>query len=642
MSDDMIVETVRQQLSESKSPSCEQVEHLLRVIDSLESERNRERELVIQARLDQNTYRALIAAHQALAASHVRDSAEHHQTEEALQASEERFRTIFAGAAIGITLADLTGRIMESNPAFQQLLGYGGDELRGMHFSELTHPDDVQGDLCLAKQLMAGQRDQYQIEKRYIRKDGQVVWACLTMSLIRNTAGEPRFAIGMIEDITMRKRMEEGLRFLAQASKLLASSLDYETTLQHVVRLAVPFLADGFFVDLFETELSLRRLVLAHRDPSKEKTLRKLQTRYSMDVHQINPVLKVVQTGRSELIPNVPDALLEDVSQDGEHLKSLRALGFASAMIVPLRARERMLGTIIFVTEDIGHRYGSTDLALAEELATHIAFAMDNALLYQQVQQALQARDEFLAIAAHELKAPLVPLHGATDLLQSYLTPELPGREREQRALRVLTEATGRLDVLIDTLSELARILSGRFKLEYQLLDLRILVEQIVAEVELTLERHTLHLQKPADAVIIRGDAVRLERVIHNLLQNAIKYSPKGGPILVRLDHQSDQAVLSVTDKGIGIPDADQPHLFERFYRASNVDPIQLTGFGIGLYLVKEIITRHGGTIEVCSREGIGSTFKVWLPLYMAEAFPEEMHHTGAPSAASDLMDRSR
>ena len=114
---------------------------------------------------------------------------------------------------------------------------------------------------------------------------------------------------------------------------------------------------------------------------------------------------------------------------------------------------------------------------------------------------------------------------------------------------------------------------------------------------------------------MVNGDAMRLEQVLENLVQNAIKYSPSGGRVKVCIEQQNDKACLWVTDEGIGIPDGAVPHLFERFYRAPNVDPQQITGMGIGLYVVKEIVQRHGGTIMVESTEGVGSTFRICLPL---------------------------
>jgi PAS domain S-box-containing protein len=147
------------------------------------------------------------------------DIAERKQAEQAFRESEASFQGIFANAAIGIALADLEGAIVESNPAFQSMLHYSAEELSGRAFSDITHPDDVARDWELANELIAGKRDQYRMEKRYYRKDGQVVWANLTMSLIRGAERHPQFAIGMVEDITYRKRVEQEREQLIEALK---------------------------------------------------------------------------------------------------------------------------------------------------------------------------------------------------------------------------------------------------------------------------------------------------------------------------------------------------------------------------------------------------------------------------------------
>ncbi len=128
------------------------------------------------------------------------------------------------------------------------------------------------------------------------------------------------------------------------------------------------------------------------------------------------------------------------------------------------------------------------------------------------------------------------------------------------------------------------------------------------------LRHHTLSILGAEEMLIIEGDAARLEQVLQNLVQNAIKYSPTGGPITVELSRDCQRVRLAVTDRGIGIPAADLPRVFTRFHRARNAEALHITGFGVGLYVVREIVRLHGGEIEVASQEGQGSTFTVWLP----------------------------
>lgn len=610
-----LVRVIRQQVDATGSVAATHVEQLLALVERLEGERQREHDAVLQAQLERNTYRALIAAHDALITTHTEVAKEYAQTEAALQATEARFQAVFDGAAIGIVLVDGMGRIIESNPAFLSMLGYHGNELRGMVFTAITHPDDVQTDLSLARELFARQRDAYQIEKRYVRKDGQIMWGRLTVSLIRRAHAEPQLGVGMVEDITVRKQMEDGLRFLADVSKLLASSLDYPTTLQRVARLAVPFLADACIVDLINTDRQVQRLALAHRDPAKEHVLQTLHDRYPLAEHRPDPLMQVLETGQPLLIAEVSDTLLAAVALDAEQRASLQAFGFTSAIIVPLRARERLLGSMLLISDESGRRYGELDLTLASELATHVAFAVDNARLYTEAQQALEARDEFLAFAVHELRTPVVAFRSATERLQHWARHEPTDHEREQRMVDGLAASALHLDRVIAMLGDLAQIQIGHVHLDPQPLDLGQVTQQVVAELEPALSQHPLDVSLPAEPVLLLGDEVQIARVIHNLLENAMKYSPQGGPIWLQLEQGTDQVVLTITDQGIGIPEADQPQVFNRFYRASNTHAANTSGLGIGLYLVNEVVTRHGGTVEVCSTAGEGSTFTIRFPL---------------------------
>jgi len=220
------------------------------------------------------------------------------------------------------------------------------------------------------------------------------VWIYLKVSLVRSPLGEPRYFISVTEDITERKRIEEAQRFLAEAGTTLSSSLDYRTTLARVARLAVPYLADWCVVDILkEEDGSLDRLAVAHQDPEKVALVHELQRRYPPDPDASRGVGQVLRTGRPELVPKIPESLLEEAARDAEHRKILQGLGLKSYMIVPLVARGRTLGVISLVSAESGRRYGQAELELAEELARRAALAVDNARLYKgrtQVARTLQ------------------------------------------------------------------------------------------------------------------------------------------------------------------------------------------------------------------------------------------------------------
>ncbi|MBK9714717.1 MAG: PAS domain S-box protein [Kouleothrix sp.] len=244
-----------------------------------------------------------------------------------------------------------------------------------------------------------------------------------------------------------------------------------------------------------------------------------------------------------------------------------------------------------------------------------------------EAQQAVRLRDQFLSIASHELKTPLTSLLGNAQLLERRAQRASGFAERDLRSIRVIADQSGRLNRMINTMLDISRIQLGRLSIDRAPLDLSALARRVVADSQPLLVLHTVELQAPEGAMPIIGDELRLEQALQNLVQNALKYSPSGGAVRVAALRRGQHACVSVSDQGIGIPPDSLPHLFQRFYRASNVDEQHISGMGIGLYLVKEIVALHGGSIEVESVEGQGSTFTLSLPLdppEAAEATPYE------------------
>lgn len=230
-------------------------------------------------------------------------------------------------------------------------------------------------------------------------------------------------------------------------------------------------------------------------------------------------------------------------------------------------------------------------------------------------EHAIQQRDAFFSVAAHELKTPLTSLLGQVQLFQRRAQREQTFAERDRRSLTVIEAQSLRLNALVTDLLDVSRLQQGHLSLQLAPLDLGELVARIGDEVRPTFDRHALVLDTGGSPLPVLGDALRLEQVLQNLLNNAVKYSPEGGTVLVRLSRHGAEARVAVVDQGIGIPAAALPHVFQRFYRASNANPRQVNGMGIGLYVVHEIVTLHGGRVAVESVEGQGSTFTVGLPL---------------------------
>jgi signal transduction histidine kinase len=274
--------------------------------------------------------------------------------------------------------------------------------------------------------------------------------------------------------------------------------------------------------------------------------------------------------------------------------------------------------------------YDASDLLVAEELAVRAALAIDNAMLYRDVQEAVQLRDAFFSIASHELKTPLTSLLGQAQLLQRRLTQADAAPERNQRSIQVILDQAQRLNKLLATLLDVSRLSLGQMIVAHEPLDLHALIQQVVGNFQHDLEHHTLIYRASGQPFVVLGDMMRLEQVFQNLVQNAVKYSPQGGQIVVQAERRIDQVVISVIDHGIGIAAHELGNLFQRFYRVNNAAVQHINGMGIGLYIVKEIVTAHGGEVMVRSVEGQGSTFVVSLPL--AEGAAEGVEGYAQPS----------
>ena len=318
-----------------------------------------------------------------------RDITESKRAEEALKQSELLYHTLIEQATENIFLVDTeTRRIMESNPAFQRTLGYTEEELRTMTLYDIVAAERKSIDRNIRR--VQG-KDPFIGERKYRRKDGSLVDVEVSASVILRNGRETMCVVA--HDVTERKKNEETQRFLAEAGASLSSSLDYRSTLSRMAHLAVPYLADWCAVDILEEDGSLERLAMAHQDPEKIALARELEERYPPDPEAPQGIAQVMRTGQSELVPEIPEQLLEQAVRDDEHREILQGLGLKSYMIVPLVARGRTLGAITLVSAESGRRYGQAELELAEELARRAALAVDNARLYRaniQVARTLQ------------------------------------------------------------------------------------------------------------------------------------------------------------------------------------------------------------------------------------------------------------
>jgi PAS domain S-box-containing protein len=562
------------------------------------------------------------------------------QAELELKASRDQLAIILSGVADGITAQDRHGRLVYANDAAAQANGFPSAEAllatppeailrKFIMLDETGAPFPLEQ--LPGRRALGGEPNPSAVIRFRPAEGGEERWSIVGARAVLDERGAPQLAISIFRDVTAQKRAEQHQRFLTAASAVLASSLDSRATLENLARLAVPTLGDWCVVDMLQDDGAIRPVAIAHSDQAKVAVAWEMLRRYPVDPEAPYGTGHVLRSGEPELVPLVPDEVLRSVAHDERHLALLRELGLCSTICVPLLSDGRAAGTIALVSSDPLRQYGPDDLALAQELARRAGIALENARLYaraerarEQAEEAVRQRDTFLSIAAHELRTPLTSLLGQAQLIQRRSSREGSLNERDERSVAVIVSQAQRLNKLVLALLDLARIEQGRLSIEAAPVELGALIRRVAAEVLPMIEHQKLEAELPAEPLVVLGDELRLEQVLQNLIANGLRYSPNGSAVRLRLERDGGsqdeakplRALITVSDEGIGIPAGALPQLFQRFFRAENASAHHRAGLGIGLYVVREIITLHGGSVEAESVEGQGSTFRVSLPLH--------------------------
>ena len=563
------------------------------------------------------------------------------QAEQALRESEQRFRQLAENIEEVFWMSDLhKNEMLYVSPAYETVWGRTCQSLyeHPRSFLDAIHPDD-RSHVETASLARQAQGEAIDVDYRVVRPDGSVRWIRDRGFPIRDAAGRAYRIVGIAEDVTDRKRVEQALRFLSDASAALAGAADGESGLREVARLAVPFFADWCVVDLAEPDGSLRRLAVTHSDPARVRLVEELGRRYPPDPAAPRGPYRVLRTGESQLAAEVADADLTAAARDAEHLRILRDLRPTSYMCVPLRARGRTLGAVSFATAESGRRYAEGDLAFAEELGRRAAIAVENARLTAELRQADRLKDEFLAMLSHELRNPLAPVRNALHIMRSPAANEeavTRVRETAERQVRHMAR-------LLDDLLDVSRISRGRIELRQEVVDLAALLARAVEAVQPLIDerRHRVIVTPPPEPLRVQGDPMRLEQIVTNLLHNAVKFTDPGGKAWVTAVREGREAVLRVRDSGVGIAPEMLPRVFDLFVQADRQLDRSQGGLGVGLTLVRKLVELHGGTVEGRSAGlGRGSEFVVRLPAVEGEPAGREAGPEGRAADAPALPTR--
>jgi signal transduction histidine kinase len=402
------------------------------------------------------------------------------------------------------------------------------------------------------------------------------------------------------------EREERRAAFLATAGQELASSLDYKHAIATLARLIVPNIADICVIDLSESGGSLRRAAVAHRDVIREH---ELETRVGQVIRDIPEALALVIRERESRIIGYASSLLAYAGVPPEEQRSL--------MAVPLISRGQTLGVILAAAAE-GTLFAQEDAALISELSRHGSLAIDNARLYLESQQAVQAREEVLAIVSHDLRNPLNAVMLAASLLQT--SDKIVPDDREQ--LEIIDISAKRMQRLIEDLLDVTRLEGGKqLPIDPAPLDVHSLFDETyelfksqAATASITLQHHA-----PKEVLPVYADRHRVLQVLSNLIGNAMKFTQAGGIITFRAELQDEKVLITVADTGPGIPRENLGDIFNPYWQAKRTARL---GAGLGLPIAKGIVESHGGRIWVESEPGNGTKFFFTLPVAVDATAP--------------------
>jgi len=422
--------------------------------------------------------------------------------------------------------------------------------------------------------------------------------------------------------------------YVADASERLAASLDFDETVNCAARLPIPILAEISVLQLSGGSRRGERPRVASLHPTIEAALAD-ETGYPLGLELQACSNRAMRSGRVECL--APGELVR--SQGGDDARgeleprpfvSAFDPSIAAALVLPLVARGKVLGTLTLARIREG-AYSPLDISLAGTLAGRVAVAIDNANLFRKIQEGDRRKDEFLATLSHELRNPLAAISNALECME--VAADSPTIVEEARA--ILRRQIQYVVRLVDDLLDVSRITRGKIRLRKEIVELHHVVEGAVAAVRSMIDDrgHRLAISLPEQPIRLHGDPTRLEQAVGNLLNNAAKYTPPGGRIDLRAEIDCGQVAIRVADTGAGIPADQLPTIFDLFAQGDRTLDRSEGGLGIGLTLVRSLISLHGGEIEAASEgPGRGSEFTVRLPVAAA---PVSVQASAAANSAS-------
>ena len=560
----------------------------------------------------------------------IEDITQRRHAESEASRSLSLLRATLESTADGILVVDLNGKILSFNQKMAdmweipaEIFGCGDDQAAiNAALDKLLYPDEF-----LTKVIELYRHPDEASYDVLELKDGRTFERYSQPQRIDDI---PVGRVWSFRDVTARRRAEEQAHalareqaaraeaensqkraaLLAEASRVLSASFDYQTTLAALVNLAVPALADYCALDIVEAEDKFDRIGEAHVDPAKSQLLREVATFPRSALTARHPLIRVMTTGEPVLEADVTPAFIRASFAEAGQRRIVEALEPRSLICVPLVTSGKPLGALTLVTSGSGRRYEPADLSLAADLARRAAVVVEHARLFHEAQQATRARDDVLAVVAHDLRNPLNTVSMAVALMLESTPPE---RVQERRQVEIVRRAADRMNRMIQDLLDVKRMESGRLTIDARPEPPSALINDTIDMLRPLAAGSAIRLDTSIDESLppVLADAARIQQVLSNLVGNAVKFTPRSGRITVCAERIDGEVRFGVIDTGPGIPPEQVPHIFGRFWQAKTSDR---RGIGLGLAIAKGIVEAHNGRIWVESHVGLGSTFYFTLP----------------------------
>lgn len=531
--------------------------------------------------------------------------------------SEAKFRNTILQAPVAIAVLQGPEFILETANNKSLEMWVKSDEVIGKKLEEVFPEYKAQGFIDILERVFQTGEAFYGNEVAFDISHGEgfrtVYSNFVYQPIYENGNVNSILALGydVTELVLSRREVEKRealLEFLNFASDELALSLETNTALKKISELIVPKFSDLLIIDILKGE-QIELLSAYSEDEEYIEAI--IESRKTLNIRDSGPWTQLLRTAAPALtgaidLENLTESLIDEAS-----ISRIRKMNLRSSIIVPMKIGARTMGLITLISNREARNYGPLDVEFAKDFATRVALTLENARLHEMQHEAIRNRDEFLSIASHELNTPLTTVNASIQMLMRVYERQ-PQSDAIPRLMDTSYRSTVKLSRLVHELLDFSRIEGGQLTLVKNVFDLSALAKDCCSFVSLT-TNHAITFKGDLTLNVF-ADRHRIDQVIVNLVNNAVKYSPSVTEIVVLVQQQGDNANVSVIDKGQGIEESKIPHLFDRYYRASYAG-LQFSGLGLGLYICENIIKLHGGTIGVTSKPGVGSTFWFNIPV---------------------------